>query len=150
MPTKVTRSLIYTEAADAGKVLTSNGSTLVWTASSSLLGGGGAVTAINTAKAWVNFNGTTGTIRSSYNVSSVTYNGIGEYTVNFATPMANANYTVIGGGQHWRSSSTTYGNITTNIQFDTTPTVNSVQIVTTSYNEQPKSTAIVTVAIFGN
>lgn len=48
------------------------------------------------AKAWVNFNGTTspGTIRSSYNVSSVTKNGVGDYTVNFATPMADANYSV--------------------------------------------------------
>jgi len=46
------------------------------------------------AKAWVNFNGTTspGTIRSSYNVSSVTKNGTGDYTVNFASAMADANY----------------------------------------------------------
>ena len=50
------------------------------------------------AKAWVNFNGTTspGTIRSSYNVSSVTKNGTGDYTVNFATAMADANYSVSG------------------------------------------------------
>jgi hypothetical protein len=49
------------------------------------------------AKAWVNFNGTTspGTIRSSYNVSSVTKNGTGDYTVNFfATAMTDANYSV--------------------------------------------------------
>jgi hypothetical protein len=47
-------------------------------------------------KAWVNFNGTTspGTIRSSYNVSSVTKNGTGDYNVNFATAMADANYSV--------------------------------------------------------
>ena len=47
-------------------------------------------------KAWVNFNGTTspGTIRSSYNVSSVTKNGAGDYTVNFTTAMADANYSV--------------------------------------------------------
>lgn len=46
------------------------------------------------AKAWVNFNGTTspGTIRSSYNVSSITKNGTGDYTVNFTTAMADANY----------------------------------------------------------
>ena len=54
------------------------------------------------AKAWVNFNGTTspGTIRSSYNVSSVTKNGTGDYTVNFATAMADANYSAsfMGGG----------------------------------------------------
>jgi hypothetical protein len=48
----------------------------------------------------VNFNGTTspGTIRSSYNVSSVTKNSTGNYTVNFATAMADANYSVSGLG----------------------------------------------------
>jgi hypothetical protein len=46
----------------------------------------------------VNFDGTgTPAIRSSYNVSSVTKNGIGDYTVNFATPMADANYSMGGG-----------------------------------------------------
>lgn len=45
-------------------------------------------------KAWVNFNGTTspGTIRSSYNVSSVTKSATGIYTVNFATALPDANY----------------------------------------------------------
>jgi hypothetical protein len=48
-------------------------------------------------KAWVNFNGTTspGTIRSSYNVSSVTRNSTGDYTVNFATALADANYSFL-------------------------------------------------------
>lgn len=45
------------------------------------------------AKAWVNFNGTgTVAIRKSFNVSSITDNGTGNYTVNFTTPMADANY----------------------------------------------------------
>jgi hypothetical protein len=45
------------------------------------------------AKAWVNFNGTgTVAIRASYNVSSITDNGTGDYTVNFTTAMPNANY----------------------------------------------------------
>jgi hypothetical protein len=49
-------------------------------------------------KAWVNFNGTTspGTIRSSYNVSSVTRIATGRYSVNFTTPMTDANYSVSG------------------------------------------------------
>jgi hypothetical protein len=49
-------------------------------------------------KAWVNFDGTTspGTIRSSYNVSSVTKNGTGDYTVNFANALADANYAFVG------------------------------------------------------
>lgn len=49
------------------------------------------------AKAWVNFNGTgTVAIRDSFNVSSITDNGTGDYTVNFTTAMPNANYSVSG------------------------------------------------------
>lgn len=44
------------------------------------------------ARAWVNFNGNGGSIRSSGNVSSVSYYGSGYYGVNFATPMPNTNY----------------------------------------------------------
>lgn len=38
-------------------------------------------------RAWVNFNGTNASIRSSFNVSSVTRNATGDYTVNFTTAM---------------------------------------------------------------
>ena len=45
------------------------------------------------AKAWVNFNGTgTVAIRAGYNVSSITDNGTGDYSVNFTTAMVDANY----------------------------------------------------------
>jgi hypothetical protein len=44
-------------------------------------------------RAFVNFDGNNGTIRASGNVSSVTYNGVGQSTVNFATAMQDANYT---------------------------------------------------------
>lgn len=45
--------------------------------------------------AWVNFNGSgTVSIRDSYNVSSVTDNGTGDYTVNFASSMTSANYAI--------------------------------------------------------
>ena len=47
------------------------------------------------AKAWVNFNGTgTVAIRAQYNVSSITDNGVGDYTVNFTTALADANIVV--------------------------------------------------------
>jgi hypothetical protein len=47
-------------------------------------------------RAWVNFNGTgTVAIRGSGNVSSITDNGTGDYTVNFTTAFPNANYTVL-------------------------------------------------------
>jgi len=46
-------------------------------------------------RAWVNFDGTgTVHIRSSYNVSSITDNGTGDYTVNFTTALADANYAI--------------------------------------------------------
>ena len=45
------------------------------------------------ARAWVNFNGTgTVAIRDSGNVSSITDNGTGDYTVNFTTALADVNY----------------------------------------------------------
>jgi hypothetical protein len=47
-------------------------------------------------RAWVNFNGTNGSIRASGNVSSVVRNGVGDYTVNFSTAMPDANYAVAG------------------------------------------------------
>lgn len=46
-------------------------------------------------RAWVNFNGTgTVAIRASFNVSSITDNGTGDYTVNFTTALADANYSL--------------------------------------------------------
>jgi hypothetical protein len=49
------------------------------------------------ARAWVNFNGTgTVAIRASGNVSSITDNGTGDYTVNFTTAMPDANYAISG------------------------------------------------------
>jgi hypothetical protein len=48
-------------------------------------------------RAWVNFNGTgTVAIRSSFNVSSITDNGTGNYTVNFTNAMPDANYAAMG------------------------------------------------------
>jgi len=47
-------------------------------------------------RAWVNFNGTgTVAIRASFNVTSITDNGTGDYTVNFTTAMPDANYSAV-------------------------------------------------------
>ena len=73
------------------------------------------------AKAWVNFNGTgTVAIRASYNVSSITDNGTGEYRINFTNPMPDTNY-VYTGSTAWTTgqpsaivgSGTTDGSFTT-------------------------------------
>lgn len=61
-----------------------------------------------TARAWVNFNGlSTVAIRASGNVSSITDNGTGDYTVNFTSALADANYSVSG-----FSVATSVGNVT--------------------------------------
>jgi hypothetical protein len=50
-------------------------------------------------RAWCNFNGTgTVAIRASFNVSSITDNGTGDYTVNFTTAMVDADYSAIATG----------------------------------------------------
>jgi hypothetical protein len=82
---------------------------------------------LGVAKAWVNFNGSTAAINGSFNVSSITKNGTGNYTANFSTAMPNANYTTTvnngdlsSGGSIWcnkiisqSTSGTQVGNVTT-------------------------------------
>lgn len=76
----------FVAPSTSGNVLTSNGTT--WTS---------AALPSNPIKAWVNFNGTgTVAIRASLNVSSITDNGTGDYTINFTSMMLNANYAVLG------------------------------------------------------
>lgn len=47
------------------------------------------------AKAWVAYDSIAQTIFNSFNVSSVTYNGTGDMTVNFTTAMPNTTYTPV-------------------------------------------------------
>ena len=59
--------------------------------------GYGSVATAYGCRAWVNFNGTgTVAIRASGNVTSITDNGIGDYTVNFTTAMPDVNYAIAG------------------------------------------------------
>jgi hypothetical protein len=84
-------NLAPSQTSNSGKYLTTNGTNASWGS-------------VNDAKAWVNFNGTgTVAIRASYNVSSITDNGTGDYTVNFTTALADANYS------YNVSASLTYG-----------------------------------------
>ena len=57
----------------------------------SINAGYGSNAAAYGCRAWVNFDGT-GTIRDSANVSSVTDNGTGDYTINFSIAMPDVNY----------------------------------------------------------
>ena len=80
------------------------------------------------AKAWVDFNGTgTVAIRGSYNVSSITDNSTGNYSVNFATNMANTNYATVTNGARLNNQyiSTHYGNQQVSKVIIVTYTINS-------------------------
>jgi hypothetical protein len=80
------------------------------------------------SRAWVNFNGTgTVAIRGSGNVSSITDNGTGDYTVNFSTAISDVNYAVNITTSIQGTSSTNGGFIPT-LSRNTTPAVGSVRI----------------------
>lgn len=120
-------------AANGAQVLLGTSTGLTVTGTQSVSGNlsfnsgyGSAAVAYGT-RAWVNFNGTgTPAIRASANVSSITDNGVGDYTVNFTSAMPDVNYAVLsgsgtnsdpGGGSGWnltvRSPST---NLTTSVR----------------------------------
>ena len=78
-------------------------------------------------RAWVNFNGTgTVAIKASGNVSSITDNGAGDYTLNFATSMPDANYSTVFGVRATVAS--VYAEIA--IDTGTAPTTSAVRIWT--------------------
>lgn len=48
-------------------------------------------------RAWISFNGTgTPAIKGSFNISSITDNGVGNYTLNFTNAMPSVNYSNVG------------------------------------------------------
>ena len=72
-------------------------------------------------RAWVNFNGTgTVAIRASGNVSSITDNGTGRYTVNFTTAMPDANYACVAGytTPSWGAIQHAYTYTTSNVRIE--------------------------------
>jgi len=84
----------------------------------------GAGTQVGTlCRVWVNFSGVSSTtIRASFNVSSVTYNSTGNYTVNFTNALTDANFATTAIGQN--NSGTSLGTIPNVI----TRTTSSVRI----------------------
>ncbi len=87
----------FAATADNSGVLTlqSNGTSAASVSGSNFQmdSGYGSVATAYGCRAWVNFNGTgTVAIRASGNVTSITDNGTGDYTVNFTTAMPDANY----------------------------------------------------------
>lgn len=109
--------------------------------------GGDLINAKGMARAWVNFDGTgTVAIRTSFNVTSITDNGVGAYTVNFTTAMADANYAALATGG---DNATNYQ--VAQISSAVAPTTSAVRIQTLIQNSgNPSATdcSRVSVAIF--
>jgi hypothetical protein len=102
-------------------------------------------------RAWVNFNGTgTVAIRASFNVSSITDNGTGNYTVTLTTAMPDANYSFSLGVQRTASGAQTDQNIIGTIN-DGSGNVSSSSLRVRSYGSAGNTSSdvdIFAVAIF--
>ena len=105
------------------------------------------------AKAWVNFNGTgtigqAQTIRSSYNISSVTLNSGNSYTIAFSTPMIDSNYVVVGMSNGTSGDGT---NVYITQLFDNSSrTTSSFRIINQASNSVITTVLAQCVVVFGN
>jgi len=102
------------------------------------------------ARAWVNFNGTgTVAIRDSFNVSSITDNGTGDYTVTFATAMSNTNYAAFCNDKFSSDSVANGGGVWANLT-RYAQTTTQVRVVVESYVSTLYDSEIVNVVVFGS
>ena len=127
---------------DASQVVTFAGAASVPGNLSFNSGYGSAAVAYG-CRAWVLFNGTgTVAIRASGNVSSITDNGVGDYTVNFTTAMPDANYSA----QQCAGDATAAGRLAFGYAY--TPTTSAYRVLTASFAGAGTDLSYVSVAIF--
>jgi hypothetical protein len=95
-------------------------------------------------RSWVSFNGVgTVSVVGSGNVSSITDNGTGDYTVNFTTAMPDANYSTTIGGTRTNTNTLLDGFKKTHTQ-----TVNGVSVRTTDTANNATDHAVINIAVF--
>jgi hypothetical protein len=107
-----------------------------------------SVSAINTCKAWINFDGDdsgSAVVRASFNVSSLAERAVGKYTINFSTDMANANYVVSG-----VVGNADDGLSVTAVRVANSPAVGNVQINTSYEGSNAYDNDHNSVIVFGN
>jgi len=108
-----------------------------------------SLTRPQTARAWVNFNGVgTIAIRDSYNVSSLTDEGVGDYTINFSTALTNNNYATMSSTGVGTTNIRVMGENASNILKTTTALRLSVLDSTTSAISR-QDVSLIYVSIFG-
>ena len=136
--------------ATGGDTTITNNFTVSGTGSNSIAGtfqfnsGYGSVATAYGCRAWVNFNGTgTVAIRASGNVSSITDNGVGDYTVNFTTALVDANYALSVNGYQ-----TTANNVFFGYAGGQTYTTTAVRLTTINSSFAATDMQNVSVAIF--
>jgi hypothetical protein len=103
-------------------------------------------------RAWVNFNGTgTVAIRASFNVSSITDNGTGDYTVNFTNALVDVNYSAVGNS----STDGSYAGIAINMYTKTAggtavvaPTTTAVRLTNVQSNVGAIDSSYIAVSVF--
>jgi hypothetical protein len=117
-----TSAVTTVSPSTSGNVLTSDGTN--WTSA--------ALSSSGLAKAWVSFD-SSGTILKAYNVSSVTQRGTGQWTINFTTALADANY-VMSGNATYGPTYVNSGGVFVSFNWDgtngTAPAAGSCQINT--------------------
>ena len=101
-------------------------------------------------RAWVNFNGTgTVAIRASGNVSSITDNGTGDYTVNFTTAMPDADYAVSGFANSFWDTATDQAGFVTAYATLHPPTVSAFRFTTAaSYDSDVRDFSRISITVF--
>jgi hypothetical protein len=108
--------------------------------------GYGSVATAYGCRAWVNFNGTgTVAIRASGNVTSITDNGVGNYTMNFTTAMPDTNYCCTMNG---RTGGGVQSIITVNRDSSPTTTTNPIYVVNPSTPGILQDEAFCMIAVF--
>jgi hypothetical protein len=104
--------------------------------------GYGSVARAYGCRAWVNFNGTgTVAIRASGNVTSITDNGTGSYTVNFTTSMPDANYSVVTTVAH-------AGGVTRSTSCDASSYLTSSVALVAGYSTSQYDPSVVNASVF--
>jgi hypothetical protein len=97
-------------------------------------GYGSAATAYG-CRVWVNFNGTgTIAIRGSGNVSSLTDNGTGDYSVNYTTSLPDANYSIAGMGQYDQGGGSSSPALVSIARFSSSLSAGACRILTSNSN----------------
>jgi hypothetical protein len=100
------------------------------------------------AKAWVAFAGST--INGSFNVSSITVNASGDYSINFTTAMANTNYAMAGAAQIDTSNTAAGLLVVTLGRWTGNPSTGSLRVSVLNSANTPNAPSLATVVVLGS